>query len=92
MANKVKKIREEIQKKQKEIEDTQKKLEEEIKILEEKKEHIHEEIHKLEGDDFFVGVILTEEDLFEIIKLMIKKQEPVRIPFNVYINVDSIEK
>ena len=33
---------------------------------------------------FFCGVVLTKEDLFKIISIMIDTKENIKIPFNLY--------
>ena len=39
-----------------------------------------------EKDNIFCGVILSREDIMNIISLAIETQESVKIPFNLYFN------
>jgi len=63
-------------------------LEDELIALEEKRKSDLEEINKhLSGNypDYFVGVILTLDDVLALIKLL-QTNSTVKIPFNLYIN------
>lgn len=94
MSKKVKQTKEELDRMAQEIEEKKKELflteerlrneeQAELDRLQRVKDQI-EEIGKQE--DLFVGVILTRDDVFHIIGLMIDKQENVRIPVMVYPN------
>lgn len=65
----------------------------EILLEESKKEEldllkkIKEDIKNLEEDNnLFCGVVLTKEDIINIFKLFLEKEDNVKIPFNLYFN------
>jgi len=63
-------------------------LEDELIAIEEKRTKDLESINatiKEKYSDYFVGVILTIDDVCSIVKLL-QKNEQVKIPFNLYIN------
>lgn len=69
------------------VEELQKEYNTFIKEQEYKRDTVYKNIEKLlEGKNLFCGVILTEENLLDLIKLKIANpSENIKIKFNVYI-------
>jgi hypothetical protein len=67
------------------------KIEQEFQVLVEQQEAERDEIlakitEIMEGKNLFLGVILTEEDILNILKLKFATKDNIRIPFQLYIN------
>ncbi len=58
-------------------------IEEEAKSIEELKQNIDD---LCKEKDVFCGIILTLDDITNIIKLAVQTQENIKIPYNIYNN------
>lgn len=87
MARKNKEIKESLKKAQdklSELERLNKEAEEEEKAQLDK---AHSDINEIaESNDFFCGVILSQDDIVSIVSLALKSGESVKIPFKLYYN------
>ncbi len=63
--------------------EAQQELEAEKRLLEETEMKINEICTE---EDLFCGIILTTEDILQIVKIGIEQKENVKIPFRLYFN------
>jgi hypothetical protein len=63
--------------------EAQKAIEQEKQLLKETEEAIN---LICENEDLFCGVILTHDDVLQIVDLAIKTKENIKIPFKLYFN------
>jgi hypothetical protein len=78
--DKIKKLTEELEKLHKEADQE---FEEKLKFLESLEKEVNEICEK---NNVFCGVILTSEDILQIIELAMKTKENIKIPFKIFFN------